>query len=60
VVTVTGPSGTRTVSAARTGDLWSAPVALAAGETATIDAGGLRDALGETNAAPIVLATRSA
>ena len=54
VVTYTGLTGTRTAAATLTGDRWVVP-APALGEIATIAAGDLRDAFGETNAAPITL-----
>lgn len=58
VVTVAGPGGTRQVPATRVGERWRAATALAPGETATIEPGGLRDAFGETNGSTILLATR--
>lgn len=58
VVTVTGPHGTRRVTATRQGDRWLAPARLVAGESAVIAPGGLRDAFGETNGTPIALLSR--
>jgi hypothetical protein len=58
VVTVTGPRGTRRVAAVRQGDRWVAAARLAAGESASIAPGGLRDAFGETNGAAVPLLTR--
>ena len=57
-VTIVGPAGERRLVATSTGDRWSVPSAPAAGETALIRAGDLRDAFGETNAADIVLLSR--
>jgi hypothetical protein len=54
-VTVTGPFGTRTVPATRTGDRWVAQTALAPGESASLAPGALVDAFGETNGTAIPL-----
>jgi hypothetical protein len=54
-VTVTGPAGSRTVAATRSGDRWLAPTNLLPGETAVVAPGGLVDAFGETNATAIPL-----
>jgi hypothetical protein len=57
VVTVTRADGsTQTVAATKTDGRWVAPAALGAGDRAVIEAGSLRDANGETNGEPIVLA----
>lgn len=55
LVTVTGPAGTRTVSALRQGDRWIADTDLRPGEVARIAAGGLVDEFGETNGTAISL-----
>lgn len=55
VVTVTGPLGTRRIAAMPTGGRWFVDAHLVAGETATIEPGGLSDVFGETNGTPIVL-----
>ena len=57
VVTVVRTDGSeQQVEASREGDRWVAATALAAGDTAVIRAGGLRDANGETNGEDITLA----
>ncbi len=54
-VTVTGPSGSRTVPATRTGDRWVAQTSLAPSESASLAPGALVDAFGETNGTAIPL-----
>jgi hypothetical protein len=41
--------GTERVPATLSGGVWTAPVTLGAGDVAYVDAGGVRDANGETN-----------
>jgi hypothetical protein len=56
-VTVTGAGGTRTITAVREGDRWSADTNLLTGESALIRAGHLVDEFGESNGTDIPLTT---
>jgi hypothetical protein len=57
LVTVSGPSGSRTALAVRQGDRWIADTNLTPGERATIQAGHLVDEFGESNGTPITLSS---